>query len=127
MVDATPDTTARAEFLVRFWGVRGSIPTSDAGTRRYGGNTSCLEIQCGERVMIFDAGTGIRYLGNAMCNAMGNGRQPYDTDLFLTHTHFDHICGIPFFKPLFDPRNRLRIWAGLSSPRSILSPMPPTS
>jgi phosphoribosyl 1,2-cyclic phosphodiesterase len=120
MVDATPDTTAKAEFLVRFWGVRGSIPTSDAGTRRYGGNTSCLEIQCGERVMIFDAGTGIRYLGNAMCNAMGNGRQPFDTDLFLTHTHFDHICGIPFFKPLFDPRNRFRIWAGHLLPEHTL-------
>ncbi len=108
MVEATPDRTAEPEFLVRFWGVRGSTSTSDAGTRRYGGNTSCLEIRCGERAMIFDAGTGIRYLGNAMCNGGG----AFDIDLFLTHTHFDHICGIPFFKPFFDPRNQFRVWAG---------------
>ncbi len=108
MADVTPDNSAEPEFLVRFWGVRGSISTSDAGTQRYGGNTSCLEIRCGDRIMIFDAGTGIRYLGNAICS----GGDPLDIDLFLTHTHFDHICGIPFFKPFFDARNRFRVWAG---------------
>ncbi|MDP6705432.1 MAG: MBL fold metallo-hydrolase [Alphaproteobacteria bacterium] len=108
MADTTPDATAKPEFFVRFWGVRGSISTSDAGTQRYGGNTSCLEIRCGERFFIFDAGTGIRYLGNAMCG----GDEPLDGDIFLTHTHFDHICGIPFFRPFFDPKNRFRLWAG---------------
>ncbi len=108
MADTTPDATARPEFFVRFWGVRGSISTSDAGTQRYGGNTSCLEIRCGDRFFIFDAGTGIRYLGNAMCD----GDQALDGDIFLTHTHFDHICGIPFFRPFFDPKNRFRLWAG---------------
>lgn len=96
------------EFHVRFWGVRGSIATSDDQTRRYGGNTSCLEIRCGGRLIIFDAGTGIRYLGNEL---MQNG-QRLDADLFLTHTHFDHICGIPFFRPFFIAGNRFRVRAG---------------
>lgn len=102
----------KADFSLRFWGVRGSVPTSDDGTRRYGGNTSSLEICCGDRRLLFDAGTGIRYLGNKLC-ASG---KPVDTDLFLTHTHYDHICGIPFFSPFFVPGNSIRIWAGHLAP-----------
>ena len=97
-----------SDFSVRFWGVRGSIATSDAGTLRYGGNTSSLEVRCGDRLLLFDAGTGIRYLGNSLC-ASG---APVDADLFLTHTHFDHISGIPFFVPFFVPGNQFRMWAG---------------
>jgi phosphoribosyl 1,2-cyclic phosphodiesterase len=93
-------------FTVRFWGVRGSIACSGPRTARYGGNTSSLEVRCGERLLLFDAGTGIRYLGNALGNAA------LDVDLFLTHTHFDHVCGLPFFRPFFQPRNRFRVWAG---------------
>ena len=100
--------TQTNDFSVRFWGVRGSISTSDSKTCGYGGNTSCLEIRCGERLLIFDAGTGVRYLGNELCKAGG----PVDADLFLTHTHYDHICGIPFFVPFFVPGNRFRMWAG---------------
>ena len=96
------------EFFVRFWGVRGSIACSGPGTVRYGGNTSCLEVRCGDRSMIFDAGKGLRYLGNAM---MANGGR-VDTDIFLTHTHFDHVCGLPFFRPMFEADNDFRIWAG---------------
>jgi len=95
------------EFFVRFWGVRGSIACADAGTSRYGGNTSCLEVRCGGRLFMFDAGTGFRYLGNAIID-----EAPVDADLFLTHTHFDHVVGLPFFRPAFDPKNTLRIWAG---------------
>jgi phosphoribosyl 1,2-cyclic phosphodiesterase len=102
----------KTDFSLRFWGVRGSVPTSDDGTRRYGGNTSCLEICCGDRRLVFDAGTGIRYLGNKLC-AEG---KPVDLDLFLTHTHYDHICGIPFFTPFFVPGNQVRIWAGHLAP-----------
>jgi len=94
------------DFYVRFWGVRGSIPAPSPTTVRYGGNTSCLEIRCGERLMIFDAGTGIRYLGNGLAG------QRIDADLYLTHTHFDHCCGLPFFVPCFIPGNAIRIWAG---------------
>ena len=96
------------DLQVRFWGVRGSISISDPNSVRYGGNTSCLEVQCGDRKLIFDAGSGLRYLGNEM---MTSGKT-FDTDIFLTHTHYDHICGIPFFKPFFLPQNKFRIWAG---------------
>jgi phosphoribosyl 1,2-cyclic phosphodiesterase len=94
-------------FTVRFWGVRGSIACSGPRTTRYGGNTSSLEVRCGDRLLMFDAGTGLRYLGNTLA---ANG--PLDADLFLTHTHFDHVCGLPFFRPFFQPNNRFRLWAG---------------
>ncbi len=96
-----------APFTVRFWGVRGSIACSGPKTARYGGNTSSLEVRCGGRMLLFDAGTGIRYLGNSL-----DSSGPLDSDIFLTHTHFDHVCGLPFFRPLFQPKNRFRLWAG---------------
>lgn len=96
-------------FSVRFWGVRGSIACSGPRTARYGGNTSSLEVRCGGRMLLFDAGTGLRYLGNELARAEAS---PLDADLFLTHTHFDHVVGLPFFKPFFDPKNRWRLWAG---------------
>src|SRR5437764_1891523 len=96
----------RAPFSVRFWGVRGSIACSGPRTARYGGNTSSLEVRCGERILLFDAGTGIRYLGKSL-----EGRA-IDADIFLTHTHFDHVCGLPFFRPFFEPKNKFRLWAG---------------
>jgi phosphoribosyl 1,2-cyclic phosphodiesterase len=95
-------------FSVRFWGVRGSIACSGPRTARYGGNTSSLEVRCGGRMLLFDGGTGLRYLGNALAKEDAS----LDADLFLTHTHFDHVCGLPFFRPFFEPRNRWRLWAG---------------
>jgi phosphoribosyl 1,2-cyclic phosphodiesterase len=96
-----------ADFHVKFWGVRGSIASPGPRTIRYGGNTSCLEIRCGARLLIFDAGTGLRELGGAL---VADGA--VDADLYLTHTHFDHICGLPFFAPLYVPDNRIRLAAG---------------
>ena len=95
------------DFSVRFWGVRGSIACSGPETARYGGNTSSLEVRCGGRLLLFDAGSGIRYLGNRLA-----AQAPLDADLYFTHTHFDHVCGLPFFRPLFQPQNRFRVWAG---------------
>ena len=66
-----------------------------------------MEVRCGDRLLIFDAGTGILYLGNELAK-----HGPLDTDVFLTHSHFDHICGVPFFVPLFISANKIRIWAG---------------
>src|SRR3954469_24182406 len=96
----------QAPFTVRFWGVRGSIACSGPRTARYGGNTSSLEVRCGERALLFDAGTGIRYLGRALDESR------IEADLYFTHTHFDHVCGLPFFRPLFRAQNRFRLWAG---------------
>ena len=97
----------QSDFSVRFWGVRGSIACSGPQTVRYGGNTSSLEVRCGDRIILLDAGSGIRYLGNELIT-----KGPLDVDLFLTHTHFDHICGLPFFTPFFIPQSKFRIWAG---------------
>jgi phosphoribosyl 1,2-cyclic phosphodiesterase len=103
---------SETEFLVRFWGVRGSIACPGPQTVRYGGNTSCVEVRCGQRLLVFDGGTGLRPLGNELWN---QGR-PLDIDLFYSHTHFDHIVGLPFFAPCYDAKHRIRIWAGHLQP-----------
>jgi phosphoribosyl 1,2-cyclic phosphodiesterase len=103
-------------FSVRFWGVRGSIACPGEDTVRYGGNTSCLEVFCGGKRLIFDAGTGLRSLGDTL----GTGNGPVQGDIFLSHTHFDHICGIPFFKPFYVKGNKFRVWAGHLLPKFTL-------
>lgn len=99
---------AHSDYSVRFWGVRGSIACPGPDTVRYGGNTSCVEIRCGERLMLFDGGTGLRVAGNELMRAA----VPVELDLFFSHTHFDHVCGLPFFAPCYDSRSQIRIWAG---------------
>jgi phosphoribosyl 1,2-cyclic phosphodiesterase len=101
---------------VTFWGVRGSIACPGPKTVRYGGNTPCLEVHAAGRHLIFDAGTGLLPLGRAMA-ATG---VDLDTDWYFTHSHFDHIQGIPFFDPLYNPRNRFRLWAGHLAPEMSL-------
>jgi phosphoribosyl 1,2-cyclic phosphodiesterase len=98
------------DFYVRFWGVRGSTPCPGPDVAKYGGNTSCLEVFCGDQRIIFDAGTGLRYLGNQLVK-----EGPCDIDIFLTHTHLDHVCGMPFFKPFYSTENKFRIHSGHSS------------
>src|SRR5690348_11114543 len=98
--------TARpTEVSIRFWGVRGSIACPGPGTVGYGGNTSCLEVRCGPHLLILDGGTGLRELGKQLMADAGG--QPIDADLFYSHTHFDHICGLPFFAPCFVPGNKI--------------------
>ncbi|MBN1381520.1 MAG: MBL fold metallo-hydrolase [Deltaproteobacteria bacterium] len=94
---------------VKFWGVRGSVPCPGSQTVKYGGNTSCLEMRIDEpdRIIIIDAGSGIRELGNYLMSSM---KQPIAADLFFTHTHMDHIVGFPFFTPLYIPGTKLRIY-----------------
>lgn len=101
-------------FSVRFWGTRGSIACPGEMYQRYGGNTSCLEVRCGDQLVVFDAGTGLRRLGAHLAKLHPDGG--IDADLFLTHTHHDHIIGLPFFVPMFDPKNRWRLWAGHLQP-----------
>jgi len=103
---------APPEFMVRFWGVRGSIACPGPSTVRYGGNTSCVEIRCDGRELIFDGGSGLRLLGHELIR---NGHS-VDIDLFYSHTHFDHIEGLPFFAPCYDSHSRVRIWAGHLKP-----------
>ncbi len=92
---------------IRFWGVRGSVPTPGAATIGYGGNTSCVELRAEGQIIILDAGTGLRLLGKELVSEFGD--EPLDLTLLLSHTHWDHIQGLPFFSPLFQPRNKLRI------------------
>jgi phosphoribosyl 1,2-cyclic phosphodiesterase len=103
---------------LRFWGTRGSIPSPGLATARYGGNTPCVEVRTSEgRLVILDAGTGIRELGRSLMErANGDG---LDGDIFLTHAHWDHIQGIPFFAPLFHKGNHFTIWGSRSLQTSI--------
>ena len=98
---------AKDRFEVVFWGVRGSIACPGPDTLKYGGNTPCVEVRCGDYRLIFDAGTGLRPLGAELVAA-----GVHDADLFLSHTHYDHVMGFPFFCFAFNPKNTLRIWSG---------------
>jgi phosphoribosyl 1,2-cyclic phosphodiesterase len=100
--------SVQSPMSVRFWGVRGSIPAPGPETARYGGNTSCIEVRCGEHMIILDAGSGIRLLGNELTRV----NSAVDADILFSHCHMDHINGLPFFAPAFVPGNRLRLWAG---------------
>lgn len=94
-------------FFVKFWGVRGSIACSSPRHVKYGGNTSCVEVGVGDDRFILDAGTGIRALGKECLEA-----DVRSIHLLLSHTHWDHINGFPFFRPAFDPKRRMHILAG---------------
>ena len=94
--------------LVRFWGVRGSTPTPQSENLRYGGNTSCVEVRVNGHIYIFDCGTGFRNLGKQLSQEhAGNGKKghPIQAHIFLSHFHWDHIQGIPFFSPLYGDRD----------------------
>lgn len=100
---------------VRFWGVRGSIPSPGPKTDKYGGNTACIEIRVGEeeRIVVVDAGSGIRELGSyIMANDLPKG--PIKADIFLSHTHWDHIMGYPFFIPIYIPGTQLKVHGPVS-------------
>ena len=94
-------------FNVKFWGVRGSIACPGPDHTKYGGNTSCLEFTLGERRIILDAGTGLRMAGRGFLE-----RDARELNLLLTHTHWDHINGFPFFAPAYSPNWTIHIKAG---------------
>ena len=108
-------------YTVTFWGTRGSIPTPGAHTARYGGNTPCVAVEGpGGGLVILDAGTGIRGLGVELV-AKQNGA--VKVEILLSHAHWDHIQGLPHFKPFFAPGNTVRIWGtrqGTASLEAIL-------
>jgi phosphoribosyl 1,2-cyclic phosphodiesterase len=101
------------QFQVQFWGVRGSIACPGQDTVRYGGNTACVEMRVGGQRLIFDAGTGIRLLGDQIIaeNKVSGGLAGH---IFFSHSHWDHIQGFPFFSPAFVAGNRFDIYGGLT-------------
>jgi phosphoribosyl 1,2-cyclic phosphodiesterase len=103
---------------LHFWGTRGSIPSPGPATVRYGGNTPCTELRTAAgHLVILDAGTGIRELGRSLI-ARANGA-PIEGDIFLTHAHWDHIQGLPFFAPVFQRGNHFTIWGSAALETSI--------
>ncbi len=100
---------------VKFWGVRGSIPCPGPATQKYGGNTSCVQVLGGTEVVILDAGTGIRELGLQLMAA----KKPVRVHMLITHTHWDHIQGFPFFTPIYVPGNELFIYGPRALEKSL--------
>jgi phosphoribosyl 1,2-cyclic phosphodiesterase/ActR/RegA family two-component response regulator len=111
--DATPpDTTFFRRAIgnpptVRFWGVRGSIATPGDSTLKYGGNTTCIEVRADGELIVLDAGTGIRNLGRKLAAEFKS--QPIEVSILISHTHWDHIQGFPFFIPAYSSQNQIRI------------------
>jgi len=109
--------TNAANFRLRFWGTRGSIATPGPKTLRYGGNTSCVEVRYGKRILMLDSGTGARELGIALQREAGE--KPLELDLFVSHAHWDHIQGFPFFQPVYQPGNHIRVHSLRGSDKSL--------
>ncbi|MGZ4896511.1 MAG: MBL fold metallo-hydrolase [Candidatus Angelobacter sp.] len=108
--------------LVRFWGVRGSTPTPQSENLRYGGNTSCVEVRVNGHIYVFDCGTGFRNLGKQLSlEQSGNGKNghPINAHIFLSHFHWDHIQGIPFFSPLYNDRDNSFVFHSSSRTRGL--------
>lgn len=105
-VPAAP-MVASGPTLVRFWGVRGSIPSPGKETCGFGGNTSCVEVRVGDQIIILDAGSGIRRLGQSLMKEVTE--KGLQVTMLITHTHWDHIQGFPFFVPAYHPRVNIRI------------------
>jgi len=102
---------------IRFWGTRGSVATPGPGTTHFGGNTSCVEVTTEDGGhLILDCGTGARQLGNELLTAAS---KPIQGSILLGHTHWDHIQGFPFFKPVFVPGNVFSVWAPQGGSRSL--------
>ena len=99
----------REQFIVRFWGVRGSIPTPGPDTVQYGGNTTCIEVRCDDQIFVIDTGTGARRLGSQLLAEAYGELELY---LFYSHLHMDHIQGFPFFAPIYEPTTTVHIYSG---------------
>ncbi|HEV8325318.1 MAG TPA: MBL fold metallo-hydrolase, partial [Myxococcota bacterium] len=102
-------------FRIRFWGVRGSIPTPGPATVFFGGNTSCVEMRCGAELLIFDCGTGARQLGDHLMDE----KDPVRAHIFFSHAHWDHIQGFPFFRPGFVSGNEFNLCGSKTAPLNI--------
>ena len=101
-------STSASPVQIKFWGTRGSIAVPGSATLRYGGNTTCVEVRTDGEIIILDAGSGIRPLGIELGKEFGT--QPIKLSLLVTHAHWDHIQGLPFFKPAYDSKNQIGIF-----------------
>ena len=104
------------DIYIDFWGVRGSVPSPGPETIRYGGNTSCISITVENKILILDAGTGIRNLGSSMI-----GQTDLKIFIIITHTHWDHIQGFPFFTPIYQPNRLVYMFPTLHKKNLVLS------
>jgi phosphoribosyl 1,2-cyclic phosphodiesterase len=99
--------------LIKFWGVHGSLPRPGPTTLKYGGNTACVEVRCGKELIIFDAGSGIRELGDDLFRRnLGSLENNIKGHIFFSHLHWDHVQGFPFFAPIFVAGNEFHLYGG---------------
>ena len=105
-IDPSEDNESHSEFYLKFWGVRGSIATPGPDTYQYGGNTACIEVKAGKYLLILDGGTGLRRLGAHLTSQY----EEMEIHIFLSHLHWDHIQGIPFFTPAFKQGNHIHFY-----------------
>jgi phosphoribosyl 1,2-cyclic phosphodiesterase len=101
--------------FIKFWGVHGSLPRPGPSTLKYGGNTACVEVRCSSTLIILDAGTGIRELGEELARRRwepGQNRPPITGHIFFSHLHWDHVQGFPFFDPIYQRGNEFHLYGG---------------
>lgn len=104
-------------FSIKFWGARGTLSSLSNRTDNYGGNTACVEMRCGDEVLIFDAGSGLQLLGEDLVKRLGKAdgeaaKKLQKLNMFFTHCHYDHISAFPFFAPFFNPKATVDVWSG---------------
>ncbi|MES2435988.1 MAG: MBL fold metallo-hydrolase [Pseudomonadota bacterium] len=99
------------KFQLKLWGARGGLPVSGPQFQKFGGNTTCIEMRCGAHVIMFDAGSGALAAGQALA---AEGCK--ELTLYFTHSHYDHVCGLPFFKPMYCNQSSLKMWSGHMGP-----------
>ena len=103
-------------FYAKIWGARGTLASDSKQTVKYGGNTACVQIVCGNDSLIFDAGSGLRGIGDHLYKRLAIADKKKEKrkkiNLFFTHCHYDHISGLPFFAPFYDPKSHVNIWSG---------------